>query len=142
MRAALALLLTAGVAVGAASLGFSAGATSAAASAGATGPVVIGAGIHLFGLFLFLPFLFFAFFAMMALIGGRRHRHHAWGMHGGFGPAGFGPGGFGPMGPKGPFADGRRAWVAEAHRRLHEEEAARAAGSASTDGPADGPKAG
>lgn len=136
MRAALALLTTAGIAIGAGALGYQAGVTSAAGAAGAgAGTVVIGAGFHLFGMFLFLPFLFFSFIALAALVGGRRRHHGPWGMHW----AADGRGGWGgPMGPHGPFADGRRAWVAEAHRKLHEEEA-RAAGTAQ-DG--DAPKAG
>ena len=128
MRAALALLITGGVALAAGFLGFQAGVVSNIGAAGGT--VVMGGGFHFFGLFLFLGFLFFSFMALAAIIGGRRHRHGPWGMRhgmsGGFGPGGMGPGGPSagdPFAPQGHWADTRRAWVAEVHRSLHEEEA-------------------
>lgn len=108
MRAALALFITAGVALGAGIIGFQAGVASNLGAAGGT--VVIGGGLHVLGLFLFLGFLFFSFLALAAIFAGRRHRHGAR-AHDGMGRGGFGPG------------DGRRAWVAEVHRSLHEEDA-------------------
>lgn len=123
MRAALALLVTGGVALAAGFLGFQAGVASNIGAAGGT--VVLGGGFHFFGLFLFIPFLFLSFFALAALIGGRRHRYGPWGMHGAMGPGGFGPGGTGGTGyGPGSSFDPRRAWVAEMHRSLHEEDAA------------------
>lgn len=110
MRAALALLVTVGVAIAAGALGFQAGVASNIGSAGGT--VVLDGGFPIFGLFLFMGFLFFSFLALAAIIGGRRHRHGPWGTHPAMGGRGFGPGG-----------DERRAWVAEVHRSLHEEEA-------------------
>ncbi len=107
MRAALALLITGGVAIAAGVLGFQAGVASNIGAAGGT--VVLGGGLGAFGLFLFMGFLFFSFLALAAILGGRRHRRGGWGHHG-------------PMGPGGP-GDARRAWVAEVHRTLHEEEA-------------------
>jgi hypothetical protein len=118
MRAALALLITGGVAVAAGILGFQAGVASNIGAAG--GSVVLG-GFSFFGPLLFMGFLFFSFLALAAIFAGRRHRHGPWGRHG------TEPGGFGGWGPGGPgggsFADPRRAWVAEMHRSLHEEEA-------------------
>ncbi|MEI7744580.1 MAG: hypothetical protein WCK58_12630 [Chloroflexota bacterium] len=125
MRAALALFITGGVALAAGALGFQAGVASSIGTAGGT--VIMGGGFHVFG-FLFLGFLAFLF--LTAIFGRRRMHHGPWGMHGAMGPGGFGPGG--PMGPHGPMADARRAWVTEAHRRLHEEEARRASGQAGT----------
>ncbi len=123
MRGFLAFLFLGLVALGAGAIGYNIGMSSAvtttAAASGAT--VVYAGGWHLGGLFL-LPFAFllfplflFGFFAFMAFAFG--HRRHAWsdgpmGTHGGFGPAGR--------------QDARRQWIAEAHRKLHEEEAAAA----------------
>jgi hypothetical protein len=107
MRAALALLITGGVAIAAGILGFQAGVASNIGAAGGT--VVLGGGLGVFGLFLFMGFLFFSFLVLAAILGGRRHRHGGWGHHGPMGPGGNG--------------DPRRAWVAEVHRTLHEEEA-------------------
>lgn len=111
MRAALALLITGGVAIAAGVLGFQAGVASNIGAAGGT--VVMGGGLGAFGLFLFMGFLFFSFLVLAAILGGRRHRRGSWGHHG-------------PMGPGGP-GDARRAWVAEVHRTLHEEDADAAA---------------
>ena len=160
MRGFLASLFLVLVALGAGAVGYNIGVsqavTAAAGSAGAT--VVYAGGWHLGGLlllplaFLLVPLFFMTFFGFLAFAFGPRRRfgHGGWGGHGhwagaegGHGPAGFGPmgGGFGP----GHGFDRRREWVAEAHRRLHEEEARTAsapssAGSAST--PSDGPTAG
>jgi hypothetical protein len=124
MRAALALLVTVGVAIGAGVLGFQAGVASNIGAAGGT--VVMGGGLGIFGLFLFLPFLFFSFLALAALFAGRRHGHGPWGMH-----RAMGPGSWGPGGSNGSSDDPRRAWVAEMHRSLHEADA-KAAGGATT----------
>lgn len=156
MRGFLAFLFIALVGLGAGALGYQAGAASAVTTAAAgAGTVVYAGGWHLgwlllpFGLFLF-PLFLFTFFGFLAFVfGGHRRRwadHGPMGMHGD--PGGFGPRGFGPMGGHGPFGrdrhDARREWVAEAHRHLHEEEAARAAGSstASTSTPPSAPSAG
>jgi hypothetical protein len=115
MRAALALLVTGGIAVAAGVLGFQAGVASNIGAAG--GSVVLG-GFSFVGPLLFMGFLFFSFLALAAIFSGRRHRHGAWGHHA------MGPGGFGPGGPGGgQSGDPRRAWVAEIHRSLHEEDA-------------------
>jgi hypothetical protein len=142
MRAALALFITAGVALAAGVLGFQAGVASNIGAAGGT--VVLGGGLHVFGLLLFLGFLFFSFLALAAIMGGRRHRHGPWGMRhamGAGGPGGFGPGGSfsgGRSASQGPWADGRRAWVAEMHRSLHEEESGAGSPTGTSTGPADG----
>ena len=142
MRGFLAFLFIAFVGLGAGALGYQAGTASVATTAAAAcaGTVVYAGGWHLgwlllfpFGLFLF-PLFLITFFGFLSFVfGGHRRRwadHGQVGMHGG---SGFGPRGFGPMGGHGPFGrdrfDARREWVAEAHRHLHEEEAARAAGS-------------
>ena len=132
MRAFLVLLLTALVAVAAGIAGFQAGVASslAAGTGGVPAIVYLGGGFHFGGLLFLLLLVGLILFAF----GGRRRR---WGGH---------EGRFGPMGGHGPMSDGdpRRQWVAEAHRRLHEDEAARAAaapttGSATPTGAAGGP---
>jgi len=98
-------------------VGFQAGIASNVGTAG--GAVYLGWGFPGFGFlffFLFLGFLFFAF-------AGRRR-----------GP--WGPG-YGPDRWSGPWSGGadgdeRREWIADAHRRLHEEEARSAGSSAPT----------
>ena len=131
MRAFLVILFTGLVALAAGIAGFQAGVLSSLGGSGAS--VVYLAGFPGFGGFLF--FLLFAGLILFA-IGGRRRR---WAGHG---PGSFGPtGGHGPWsGGHGPTGDGdpRREWIAEAHRHLHEEEAARATGPAAgtTAGPA------
>ena len=123
MRAAFAVLFTGAVALGAGFLGFQAGVASNLGPGGAV--IVLGGGFNPFG------FLFFIFLLGMIMfaIGGRRR---AW-RHGAMGPMG----GHGPWG--GPSMDDRRQWVADMHRRLHEEQAAAngatGAGSASDSGP-------
>ena len=121
MRGLIGVLFTGVVALGAGAIGFQAGIASTNGAAG--GAVYLGGGIPGLG---FLFFLFFIGFLLFA-IGGRRR---AWA----HGPMG-GPGRWGGHGS---FDDGdpRRAWVADAHRRLHEEEAATAGttGTAGTPG--------
>ena len=134
MRGLIGVLFTGVVALVAGAIGFQAGIASNIGAAG--GAVYLGGGIPGFGFLFFLFFLFFVGFLLFA-IGGRRH---AWAR----GPMG-GPGSWGKDG------DPRRAWVADAHRRLHEEEAAAAgfSGTAETPGattgtpaPTDRPAAG
>ena len=126
MRLFLGFLFFGIVAIVAGTLGFQAGvASSVAAGTGGVPPIVyLGGGFH-FGGFLFF-FLFFLLFVGLILFGfGARRRYWA-----GHDAMGRGPwyGGPGPMGD----GDPRRQWIADAHRRLHEEEAARAAGTAGT----------
>ncbi len=98
-------------------IGFQLGITSNIGAAGGT--VVWHAGFGFFGFF--FPFLFFFLFLglVFAAFGGRRR----WG-----GGPGWGYG-YGPMSD----GDPRRQWIADAHRRLHEEES-RNAGTTGTPG--------
>ncbi len=123
MRGLLGVLFTGVVAITAGVIGFQAGVASNIGAAG--GAVVLGG-----GLFPGLGFLFFLFFIgfLLFAFGGMRRR--AWG----YGPMG-GPGrGAGPA--PGPEGDPRRQWIVEAHRRLHEEEAAAGASPAAAIPPA------
>jgi hypothetical protein len=106
MRGYLTVLALAIVAVGAGLLGFQAGVLSNIGASG--GSVVWYAGGPGFGGFL----LFFLFIALLLFAFGGRRRG-PWG-----GPGRWGPG-YGPMSG----GDPRREWIADAHRRLHEEEA-------------------
>lgn len=102
------ILLFALVALVAGVIGYQAGLTSSAATAGAT--VVVTGGFPGFGTLLFVLFIGVLFFAFA----GRRR-------------AGWGHG-HGPWGHRmdaGDPSDPRRKWVAEMHRRLHEDEAGR-----------------
>ena len=110
MRALFGIFITGAVALTAGVIGFQAGVASSIASAG--GVVWLGGGLPGLGFLFFLMFLGVLFFA----IGGRRR---AW-THGPMG----GPGHWGGHGPWSGDGDARRQWIAEAHRRLHEEEAA------------------
>jgi hypothetical protein len=110
MRALLALIVTGAVALTAGIVGFQAGVASNVAAAG--GVVWLGGGFPGLG---FLFFLMFVAFLVLAFSG----RRHAW-HHGRM----AGPGGWGHDG------DARGRWVADVHRRLHEEEAAAATGAA------------
>ena len=109
MRVAFGVLFTGLVALTAGVIGFQAGVASNIAASG--GVVWLGGGIPGLGFLFFLFFVGFLFFA----IGGRRR---AWAR----GPMG-GRGGWGGHGTW-ENGDPRRQWVAEAHRRLHEEDAA------------------
>jgi cbb3-type cytochrome oxidase subunit 3 len=124
MRAFLVILFTMLVALGAGALGFQAGVASSVASGtgGVPAIVYLGGGFHFGGFLFFLLFVGLVLFAF-----GSRRRH--WAGHGA-------TGGFGSMDSRGPWSrshgptgdgDPRREWIVEAHRRLHEEEAARAA---------------
>jgi hypothetical protein len=115
MRALFGILITAAIALAAGAVGFQAGIASNIGAAG--GAVYLGGGIPGLGLLFFLLFVGFLFFAFA----GMRRRalgHGPWG-----GPGHWGPG-----------SDARREWVAEMHRRLHEEEGAadRPAGPSTT----------
>ena len=118
MRALFGVIVVGITALVAGAIGYQAGISSAVAtSAAASGTVVYhagwGFGFPWFG-FLFFPFLFLLFFGFLAFAFGGRRRG-PWGN-------GYGRGRWGPW----DAADGgdpRRQWVAEAHRRLHEEEA-------------------
>jgi len=93
------------VALVAGAIGFQAGIASNIGAAG--GAVYLGGGIPGLG---FLFFLFIIGFVLFA-IGGMRRRA-------------IGAGHWGGPGHWGPRSDTRREWVADMHRRLHEEEAA------------------
>jgi hypothetical protein len=122
MRGFLGILFFGIVALVAGTLGFQAGVASSvsAGTGGVPAVVYLGGGFNFGGLLFFLFFLFFI--GMLASAFGGRRRHWA-----GHGPMGRGPwmGGHGPMGD----GDPRRQWIADAHRHLHEEEAARSAGA-------------
>ena len=123
MRAFLILVFAGLVALGAGSLGYQAGLMSGAGAN--TAQVVYFAGFHPFG-----GFLFFLFFIGLLLIA-FRPRRGPWGRHGMTGGPGHWGGGSGRWGgpgywaggPTGDATDPRRSWIADAHRRLHEEEA-------------------
>ncbi len=128
MRGLLGVLFTGIVALTAGFIGFQAGIASNIGAAG--GAVYLGGGF-----FPGLGFLFFLFFIglLLFVVGGRRR----WG----YGPMG-GPGHGGGHGPWGTDDDPRRAWIADAHRRLHEEEANAATGSGRAPFPSDRPSDG
>jgi hypothetical protein len=122
MRGLIGVLFTGVVALVAGAIGFQAGIASNIGAAG--GAVYLGGGIPGLGFLFFLLFVGFVLFA----IGGRRR---AWA----HGPMG-GPGRWGGHGPWGTDDDPRRQWVADAHRRLHEEEATGTTGTAGVTGAA------
>ena len=146
MRGFLAFLFLGLVALGAAAAGYNVGLSQAGATAAAAGATVVYGAPHFawlwlfpFGLLLF-PLFLLAFFGFLGFVFGPRRR--AW--RGGWGRHGYDDGlaGFGPIGGR---WDARRQWIAEQHRRLHEEEArsAPAPGAASgAPSPSDGPSAG
>jgi len=104
MRALFGLILVGVSALVGGLIGFQAGIASNIGAAG--GAVYLGGGFPGFG---FLFFLFFVGFLFFAFAGRRRG---PWGMHGGHGR-------WGETGE----GDPRRQWMADAHRRLHEEDA-------------------
>jgi hypothetical protein len=108
MRGLFTLIIAIVAALVGGAIGFQLGVTSNIGAAGGT--VVWHAGFGFFGFF--VPFLFFFLFLglLAAAFGGRRR---------GWGGSGWGHG-YGPMGSG---DDPRRQWIADAHRRLHEEEA-------------------
>jgi hypothetical protein len=105
-------------------IGFQLGVTSNIGAAGGT--VVWHAGFGFFGFF--FPFLFFFLFLglVFAAFGGRRR---GWGGGPGWG-YGHGPNGYGD--------DARRQWIADAHRKLHEDEARTGGTTPSSGGPTAG----
>ena len=123
MRALFAVILFGLTALLAGLVGFQAGMASNVGARRRTA-VYVGWGFP-FG-FLFFPFFFLLFFGFLAFAFGGRRR-------GPWGP-GYGPGRWGPWDAT-DSGDPRRQWVADAHRRLHEEEARNAgASSGSTAG--------
>ena len=120
MRALLGVLLVTATALVAGAIGYPVGISSAVAQSAATaGTVVYHAswGFPWFG-FLFFPFFLFLLFGLFAFAFGGRRR---WGG----GPGGPGWGGYGyGTGSTGNPDDPRYRWVADAHRKLHEDEAA------------------
>jgi hypothetical protein len=142
MRGFLAFIFVALVALGAGAVGYQTGASSIATTTTAAGASVVYVGgwhagwlLFPFGFFLF-PLFLFTFFGFLAFaFGGRRRRwggHGPMSMHRGFGPS--------------DDQDPRHQWVADAHRRLHEADAARttaaASGTTTPRGPSAGPTAG
>jgi hypothetical protein len=119
MRALFGVILFGLTALVAGFVGFQAGVASNVGAAG--GAVYVGWGFP-FG-FLFFPFFFLLFIGFMAFAFGGRRR-------GGWGH-GYGPGRWGPWDAT-ESGDPRRQWIADAHRRLHEEEARSAASNPST----------
>ncbi len=118
MRALFGILLITFTAIAAGIAGFQAGVASNVAAAG--GVVWLGGGFPGLGFLFFLLFVGFLFFAF----GGRRRGAGPWGMHPGRSR-------WGDMGD----GDPRRAWIAETHRRLHEEEDRASAGSTTASTP-------
>jgi hypothetical protein len=119
MRALFGVILFGLTALVAGFVGFQAGVASNVGAAG--GAVYVGWGFP-FG-FLFFPFFFLLFIGFMAFAFGGRRR-------GGWGH-GYGPGRWGPWDAT-ESGDPRRQWIADAHRRLHEEEARSAGPNPST----------
>ena len=114
------IVLLAFVAIVGGLVGYQAGLTSSAAAAGAT--VVVTGGFPGVGTLLFLLFIGFLFFSFAG------RRRGAWGPGRGHGPWA------GRMGTVDP-SDPRRQWVADMHRRLHDEDT-------TLGKPVDGPAAG
>jgi hypothetical protein len=121
MRALFGVIVLGLTALAAGLVGFQAGIASNIGAAG--GAVYLGGGFPGLGFLLFFLFFGFLFFAFAG------RRRGPWGMHGGHGRMGSGPWG-GDMGS----GDPRRQWIADAHRRLHEEEARAASGGTSAAG--------
>ncbi len=132
MRALFGVILVGFTALIAGFIGYQAGISSSVATTAATSGTVVyhaawGFGFPWFGFLLFPFFLFLCFGLFAFAFGGRRR----WG---------GGPGwGYGPHGYAGSPDDPRRQWIADAHRRLHEEEAARGAGATTPSADATGP---
>jgi hypothetical protein len=119
MRALLGVLVVGATALIAGAIGYQAGVSSAVATTAATGGTVVyhaawGFGFPWFGLFLF-PLCFFLFFGLIAFAFGGRRR---WG-YGNGGP------GWGWNGGYPSQDDPRYRYIADAHRRLHEDDAGR-----------------
>ncbi len=122
MRGLLGTLLVGVTALIAGAIGYQVGVSHAVATTAATSGTVVyhagwGFGFPWLG-FLFFPFFLFLLFGLFAFaFGGRRRGGGGSGW--GSGPWGYGTGGYTPT-PDDP----RYRWVADAHRRLHEDEAA------------------
>ena len=133
MRALFGVILVGFTALIAGAIGYQAGISSTVASAAATSGTVVyhagwGFGFPWFGFLLFPFFLFLCFGLFAFAFGGRRR----W--------VGGGPGwGYGSNGYSGHPDDPRYRWVADAHRKLHEDEAA---GRTPPTPPTDRPQAG
>ena len=120
MRGLLGVLLFGATALVAGAIGYQVGVSQAVTTAAATGGTVVyhaawGFGFPWLG-FLFFPFFLFLCFGLLAFaFGGRRRWSGGPGWGGGYG--------YGPGSTPNPD-DPRYRWVADAHRRLHEDEAA------------------
>lgn len=139
MRGFLAFLFLGLVALGAGLVGYNIGVSQAVTTtAAAAGAPVVYAGPHFAGFgwwffpfgFLLFPLFLLGFFGFLAFVFGPRRR---------FGRGGWGRHGYGPM--DGSW-DPRRQWIAEQHRRLHEEDARNAAASGTSGSAPGGPAAG
>ena len=118
MRALFGVILVGFTALIAGFAGYQAGISSAMATTAATSGTVVyhagwGFGVPWFG-FLLFPFFLLLFFGFLAFAFGGRRR-------GPWGPA-YGPGRWGAWDAT-DGGDPRRQWIADAHRRLHEEDA-------------------
>ena len=135
MRALFGVILVGITALVAGAIGYQAGISSAVATTAATTGTVVyhagwGFGFPWFG-FLLFPFFLFLLFGLFAFAFGGRRR---WG---------GGPGwGYGPHGYTGSTDDPRYRYIADAHRRLHEDEASRASGTSATSTPPSAPEPG
>jgi hypothetical protein len=133
MRGLLGVLTVAVIALIAGGIGYQIGLSSAVATTATTaGTVVVhtgwGWGFPFFG-FLLFPLCFFLFFGLIAFAFGGRRR---WG-----GGPGWGYNGGYPS-----QDDPRYRYIADAHRRLHEDEAAGRSSTAPPAPPTGGPLAG
>jgi hypothetical protein len=120
MRGLLGVLLVGVTALIAGAIGYQVGVSSAVATTAGTGGTVVyhaawGFGFPWLG-FLFFPLFLFLLFGLFAFAFGGRRR---WGG----GPGGPGSG-YGSRGYTPNADDPRYRWVADAHRRLHEDEVA------------------
>ena len=123
MRVLWAIILVTFSAIVAGAIGYQVGVSQAiATSTAAAGGTVVyhaawGFGFPWLG-FLFFPFFLFLLFGLFAVAFGGRRR---WGGGPGWG---YGPGGYGGGSFTSNPDDPRYRWVADAHRRLHDDEAA------------------
>jgi hypothetical protein len=128
MRGVIGVLLVSVTALVAGFIGYQAGVSSSVASsvAASAGTVVYhaawGFGVPWLG-FLFFPFFLFLLFGLFAFAFGGRRR---WGAGPGGPGWGYGNGGYPGR------DDPRYRWVADAHRRLHDDEAASGTTQAAT----------
>jgi hypothetical protein len=121
MRGFVGILVVLLVALAAGAIGFQAGvATNVGANVGTAVPAYAWWGFPHIGGFLF-GFLFLFLFIGLIVFAFRGPRGGPWGRGYRRGGRGYGPMG----GPVGDPSDPRQQWMADAHRRLHEEEARR-----------------